>query len=382
MSLPTRMDRRRIISLRIAGIEVGMDPSWMILALLVAWSLATGVFPNLYDGLPVMTYWWLGLLSVVGLAVSIVLHELAHSLVARRFGIKIRSITLFVFGGVADMADQPARPRAELLMAAAGPAMSLALAAVLHGVVVAGESAGWSATVLAVPSYLALLNSVLAVFNLVPAFPLDGGRVLRAALWSMWGDFSRATRVAVRIGSGGGILLSLLGVAAALSGNVVGGLWWILIGFFLRSAAQGELQTLQARHVLAGITIRDFVTSQPVTVPADISLDALVSDYVYRSGHEMYPVSDGNSIVGSVGVEAIRRIPRDQWGQTRVDAIMQAQSADNTIPVGMEITDALDHMNRTGQSRLLVTDDSRFAGIVTLKDLLRPLSLRLKLGDA
>ncbi|MFZ8984691.1 MAG: site-2 protease family protein, partial [Steroidobacteraceae bacterium] len=170
------MDRRRIISLRIAGIEVGMDPSWMILALLVAWSLATGVFPNLYEGLPVMTYWWMGLVSVLGLAVSIVLHELAHSLVARRFGIQIRSITLFVFGGVADMADQPARPRAELLMAAAGPAMSLALAAALHGLVAAGESAGWPATVLAVPAYLALLNSVLAIFNLVPAFPLDGGR--------------------------------------------------------------------------------------------------------------------------------------------------------------------------------------------------------------
>jgi len=382
MSLPARMDRRRIISLRIAGIEVGMDPSWMILALLVAWSLATGVFPNLYGGLPVMTYWWMGLVSVVGLAVSIVLHELAHSLVARRFGIQIRSITLFVFGGVADMADQPARPRAELLMAAAGPAMSLVLAGLLYGLVAAGESAGWPATVLAVPAYLALLNTVLAVFNLVPAFPLDGGRVLRAALWSLWGDFSRATRVAVRVGSTGGMLLSLLGVVAALSGNVVGGLWWILIGFFLRSAALGELQTLQARHVLAGVTIRDFITPQPVTVPADISLDTLVNDHVYHSGHEMYPVSDGNAIVGSIGVEAIRKVPRERWGTTRVDEIMQAQSADNTIPVGMEVTDALDHMNRTGRSRLLVTDDDRFAGIVTLKDLLRPLSLRLKLGDA
>ena len=224
------------------GFEVSVDASWLLLGVLIAWTLAGSVFPDVTPGLTPAHYWVMAGFATAGLLMSIVFHETAHSLVARHYGLPIRGITLFIFGGVAEMTAEPNRPRDELLMAAAGPAASLLLAAICYALLVA--VAAWDGPLAAagVLWYLALINFMLALFNLVPAFPLDGGRILRAALWSWRGDLVWATRIAAGAGNLFGALLIVLGLIEVLQGDFVGGIWRFLIGMFLRGAASASLQ--------------------------------------------------------------------------------------------------------------------------------------------
>ena len=230
---------RSLSLFKLAGFQVRIDASWLVFAVLISWSLAEGYFPAIYPGLPTRSYWALSVIGLIGLACSIVAHELAHAIVARRYDLPVRGITLFIFGGVAELGGQPRHPKAEFLMAIAGPILSLILAGLFYVVLLASESA----RVPFVPGlalYLTYLNLALAIFNMVPAFPLDGGRVLRAALWWGLADFHRATRLAVVSGYVFAVLLAGLGVMSAVSGDIVRGVWWVTLGMFLASAARME----------------------------------------------------------------------------------------------------------------------------------------------
>src|SRR5436190_7526494 len=229
---------KRITLFKVAGIPIGIDPSWIVIAVLIAWSLSVGLFPMLYPGLPVATYWSMGISGALGLFISIVLHELGHAVVAQRYGIPIRGITLFIFGGVAEMRDEPPSPKAEFLMAIAGPAVSVAIALVCWALAHVGARAHWPIAPVDVFAYLASMNGLLVLFNLIPGFPLDGGRVLRSALWKWKNNVRWATHITSQIGSFFGIFLILLGVWSVLRGNFIAGMWWFLIGMFLRNAAQ------------------------------------------------------------------------------------------------------------------------------------------------
>ena len=212
------MSGKRFKLFELLGFEVKIELSWLVLAALLTWSLATNVFPANREGLAKATYWWMGVAGTLGLFASVVFHELCHSLVARRFDLPITGITLFIFGGVAEMEDEPPSARSEFLMALAGPASSAMLGLTFFGLSLLGSGADWSDPVGVVLGYLASLNGSLAVFNLLPAFPLDGGRVLRAILWGAKKDLSWATRIASRIGSGLGILMMVVGLFVALTG--------------------------------------------------------------------------------------------------------------------------------------------------------------------
>jgi len=236
---------------RVFGFPIRVDPSWVPVAALVTWSLASSVFPALAPGLSPPVYWGMGAIAALGLFASVIVHELAHSLVARRHGISIRGITLFFFGGVAEMACEPPSARSELLVAAAGPAASLAVGGAGWGMLMAATASGAPAPASAVIGYLALTNGVLALFNLVPAFPLDGGRVLRSLLWGWTGDLRRATRISSGVGAAFGFLLVGLGLLRALwAADLMGGLWWVLLGLFVRNAAAGAWQQLLLRQAL------------------------------------------------------------------------------------------------------------------------------------
>lgn len=233
------MPATRLTLFDLFGFKVRIHASWLLLAALIVWSLAAGYFPHAAPGLAVSTYWGMGLAGLVGLAGSIVVHELAHSLVARRYEMPIAGITLFVFGGVAEMENEPKTPKGEFLMAVAGPVMSVAIAVLMYAVASlvvrwGGGGGGWAVAVLA---YLALINLLLAIFNLIPAFPLDGGRMLRAALWAWRGDLMWATRMASFSGVTIGMAIMGLGLWLALTGSTITGLWWVLIGFFVRTSA-------------------------------------------------------------------------------------------------------------------------------------------------
>jgi Zn-dependent protease/predicted transcriptional regulator len=357
---------------RLFGFEVRIDPSWIFLALLVAWSLAQGLFPVYAPGLAVASYWLLGVAGVIGLVVSIVVHEFSHSLVARRFGLPIGGISLFLFGGVAEMTDEPPAPKAEFLMAVAGPISSFMLAGLFGTLESAGSQQGWPLWLTALLFYLTYLNLVLAIFNLVPAYPLDGGRMLRAGLWAWRRDIHKATYIAALIGRGFGLGLIVLGLLTAFGGYAVSGLWWILIGMFLRFAAGNSYKQLLLRERMAGVPVRRYMSEKLVTVPPDITLRELLEQYVYKYHHRLYPVvENGNDLVGCIDARQLTGISADQRERRTVADISRSCDPDTTVTADSDAAQALSLMLRTGNSRLVVTDGHQLAGVVTLQDLLK-----------
>lgn len=370
---------KHITLFRLYGFEVKLDASWILLALLVSWSLATGYFPAQIPGHTDMIYWGIGLMGAFGLFSSIIFHEMCHSLVARAYGLPIRGITLFIFGGVAEMDEEPQSPKVEFWMAIAGPISSYALALAF---LVAASFAGAydSQTLLGVLlGYLVMINTMLATFNLIPAFPLDGGRMLRAALWRWKGSIRWATRHASRIGAAFGIGFVVLGVLNVVQGDIFAGLWIALIGMFLHGAAGSSYTQLRTRQALEGLPVCRFMSRDPVAVPPHISLRELVDDHMYVSGHDTYPVVEGNQLLGAVGLSQIKHIPQPQWQNTLVRDIMSPCSPDNMIRADADTVQAISLMQQSGNSRLLVVDGGRLVGIVAMKDILRLLALKLDL---
>lgn len=368
---------RTIKLFTLSGFSVGIDASWFIIAILVAWSLAAGLFPYEYPGLDVGTYWAMGIIGSLGLFACIVLHELAHARAARRYGLQIRGITLFIFGGVAEMQEEPPTPKSEFVVAIAGPLASVGLGALFGVIAVLGSSLAWPISAVAVLQYLAWINIVVVIFNLLPAFPLDGGRVLRSALWSWRSDLRWATGVTSSIGSAFGIGLIAIGVLSFIYGNFIGGIWWFLIGMFLRNAAQMSYRQLIIRQMLEGEPVLRFMHSEPETVGQNESISELVEEHVYRHHHKMFPVVENGHVIGCVSTRQIREIPREQWDQKTVGEVMEPCSPENTVSPDADAMRTLSRMNRTGRSRLLVVENNQLRGVVTLKDLTRFIALKL-----
>ena len=363
------------------GFTVRIDLSWLIILALVVWSLAGGYFPNRYEGLGWGVYLGMGLAAAMGLFVSIVFHELCHSLVARRYGLPMKGITLFMFGGVAEMQEEPPSAKAEFLMALAGPAASAAVCGAFLGISYAGEAASWPETVVGVLWWIGFINGILVAFNLIPGFPLDGGRVLRAALWKWKGDLQWATRAASRVGAGFGAVLMGFGFVALLFGNAIGGLWYILIGLFIRGAAKTGYRQVLIRQALKGEPVRRFMNEEPVTVPASATVEDLVENYVYRHHFKMFPVVEEDKLIGCVTTDQVKEVPREQWNENWVGDLARNCSDDNTVGPDEDAMKALSRMNNRNVSRLMVVQDSSLEGILSLKDLLKFLSLKLELED-
>ncbi|MGZ5513916.1 MAG: site-2 protease family protein, partial [Candidatus Aminicenantales bacterium] len=366
---------------RIFGFEVKVDWSWLILGALIVWSLATGLFPVWYKGLDKADYWAMGIAGAVGLFLSIVFHELWHSLIARRFGLNMRGITLFLFGGVSEMADEPPSPKAEFFLAVAGPISSVVLAAVLLAVSYLLTGPGPTTAVTGVLNYLGYLNFVLAGFNLIPAFPLDGGRVLRAILWGAWNDLRRATRVATTVGAGLGAGLMFLGVVQFFMGRSIGGIWTFIIGMFVRSTARSSYRQLLFRRALEGVPVRKFMVADVVTVKPETTVEKLVEDYIYKYHFKMYPVVGGGDLVGCVTLDQVKGLAREDWAAHNVGELARSCSAENTIRPDEDVMKALALMQRTGRSRLLVAEGGKLAGIISLKDIMGYIALKLDLEE-
>lgn len=370
---------RKIPLFKLFGFQINIDPSWFIIAILITWSLATGYFPNVHEELATSTYWIMGVAGAIGLFVSIVLHELGHSLVARRCGMEMRGITLFIFGGVAEMSQEPPSAQAEFFVAIAGPIVSVAIGGGL--LVVAGlqGALGLPEAVGGVIAYLAFINLILVAFNMIPAFPLDGGRVLRAALWHARSDLRWATRVTSMIGSGFGLVLMGLGVVSFISGQFIGGVWWFVLGMFLQGAARMSYQQALLRQALEGESARAFMRSNVVTVEPEQTLEDVVQNFVYRHQHKLYPVVENGRLVGCVTIGRIKEVSRDAWGATRVRDVMDGCTEDNTIAPDVDAMQALAKLNRTGSSRLMVVEGDRLAGVLSLKDLMGFLAMKIDL---
>lgn len=375
---------RRFQVAKLFGIPIRLDLSWFIIVVLLAWSLAQTYFPaQAPDQEPAM-YWTMGFVGAVGLFVSVLLHEFGHALVARSYGIRMNGITLFIFGGVAEMQDEPPSAVSEFFVAIGGPVVTVVLVGVFGAVSVGGRWLNLSPLMLAVSDYLAVINGFLFGFNMIPAFPLDGGRVLRSILWSAKGSLTWATRISSMIGSAFGMGLIFLGVAVFVfvPGGFVSGIWLFIIGLFLRGAAGMSYQQLIIRKALEGETVRRFMKANVITVPPDITLDELLQDYVYRHHHKMYPVVENGRVVGCITMRQLREVNAEARATTRVGDVADDVSEQNTIAPDVDAMQAMSRMNRTGQSRLMVMRDGSLEGVIALKDLMEFLSLRIELEDS
>lgn len=375
------MFKKSIKLFRLFGFEVKLDLSWLIVAALITWTLSADYFPHQFKDLPLSSYWLMGILGALGLFLSIVLHEFAHSLVARSYGIPMKGITLFIFGGVAEMNEEPSSPKSEFFMAVVGPISSFFISGVFYGAYFLGNKFNLPVAINGVTQYLAFINVALAIFNLIPAFPLDGGRMLRSVLWGIKDNIKWATRISTRIGSGFGIFLIILGILQVFGGNLVGGIWMALIGTFIQGAAKMSYQQLLLRRALEGEPVKRFMNENPVTVPPSITIQQLVEDYIYKYHFKMFPVIEDDNLVGCITTREVKEIPRDQWKEKTVGEVASKCSSENTIRYDADSVEALSKMKKTESSRLMVVENGHLRGIISLKDLLSFLSLKIELEE-
>ncbi len=370
--------RWRLFSL--FGIPLYLDLSWLIILVLMTGSLM-GTYTEKIEGLSTPVAVLLGLITALAFFTCILLHELGHALVAKATGLPVRRITLFLFGGVAELSEEPKSAGSEFLMAIAGPIVSAVLAAAFFLLATVGTTTGWPMELVVMFNVLGSVNLSVLVFNLVPAFPLDGGRVLRSLLWGTTGNLRRATYWASLMGRGFAWFLIAVGVFLALRGNLWSGIWLGIIGLFLNSAARSSYQQVMLRQGLEGEPVRRFMNPDPIVVPPTLDLHHWVDDYVYRYHRKAFPVVADGRLEGIVTTRALSKYPRDTWDQHTVGEAMTHDLAEVSISPDADALHALGQMQRTGLSRLLVVEGERLVGIVSLKDLMRFLNMKLELDD-
>lgn len=365
---------------KILGIPIRINYSWFAVFFLVSWTLAVGYFPSQIPHLSRVQTWTLSLFAAALFFASILFHELAHSYVAQRSGISILQITLFIFGGVAQMAGESRTPRTEMAIAAAGPLASIFLAGMFWGIGTLPELSGENKVLVAVCGFLAMSNGMLAVFNMIPGFPLDGGRILCAILWKLTDNIQKATRITSWIGKGVAVVLMIYGFLEVLQGYLLNGLWMVFIGVFLQQAAEAGYQNVLMRHSLSALRVVDLMKSPAVSVQSAMSLDTLVNDYFFRYRYNSFPVLDGERLEGMVSLNHVKTIDRQQWPVYPVAQIMDKDLSSLTVSRESAVVDALETMVRTHQGRLAVTAEGRLVGIISQRDILQAMKVKVDLG--
>lgn len=361
---------------RLLGIPLRIHLSWLIIFGLVTWSLAAGYFPAVVPDMPAWSYWARAVIAAAMLFASVILHELGHSLMARRHGVPIAGITLFVFGGVSEMKEEPRTPGQELQIAIVGPAISVLLAVVFT---VAGGFLGARGFAGAIVGYLAWINLLLAIFNMLPAFPLDGGRVLRAILWHWQGDMVQATRTAAHTGRVLAFAMMGLGVFQVFNGHL-GGLWLLLIGWFIMQAGSAGAVQASLRQALGGLKVGDVMTTDVKTVEATTSVADVIEAYFIRHTYGGYPVERRGEVIGLITLHELRNVPPDRRREVPVETIMVPLSAGLVVDPEAPVLDAFTRMASTRTGRLLILDGTRLGGLITLRGIAQLAQVRGSLG--
>jgi Zn-dependent protease/CBS domain-containing protein len=358
---------------RIAGIRIGINWSWLVVFALIVWSLASGVFPRQNEGLSDGVYLAMAIVAALLFFASVLLHELGHALQARREGMEIDGITLWLFGGVATFRGMFPSAGAEFRIAIAGPLVTLALGGVFLLFAVLTPTAE---AVDGVSAWLGYINLMLLVFNLLPALPLDGGRVLRSALWAARDDFGWATRLAAGIGRGFGYLFIAAGIGLFIFANAFSGAWLAFIGWFLLGAASAEARYLAAREALGGLRVRDLMVREPATVQSDLTLGRFMDDIVWSRRYTTYPVLDDGRVVGLLPFRCVAEVPRSEWDTRTVgDCVIPRERVPELEP-DEELIDALAELTEGEVNRGLVLEGDRLVGFLSITDLARALETR------
>ncbi len=369
--------------LRIGGIQIIIDYSWFIIYFLVIYSMADSYFPSTQHHYTTAQYWIMGTVAATLLFVSVLLHEFAHSFVAIKYGIQVLSIRLFIFGGVAQVSSEPRSGRHEFLIALAGPVMSMFLGILFGMVYVVLWLSGQYPPTAAVAGYLALSNVILALFNLIPGFPLDGGRILRAILWDRWDDMARATKVVSQLGNGFALCLILLGVVQfLLTQSLISGLWFIFIGLFMKQSATGSYQAVVLKQALAGVQIRQIMTVNVVGVDWLVSLEELVRDYIYRHQFTNFPVFNRDEFLGMVSLDDVKQVEKQLWAFKQVRDVMTPVEQVPSLKPTDDATEALARMVTDDLGRMPVLENGHLVGIVSRRDIMNLFKIKSDLGLA
>jgi Zn-dependent protease/predicted transcriptional regulator len=359
----------------IQGIRIRIDQSWFIAFFLFAWTLSSGYFPLQVPDYSAFTYWIAGTISSLGLFTCVLLHELSHCFAARRLGVEVRQITLFIFGGVSEMAQSnSSTPKAEFITTIAGPLSSLVLGLIFVTIAYLVKGSA-DRIVVEVIHYLYYVNFLLAAFNLIPGFPLDGGRVLRSYLWHRSGDLGKATRSAARVGQIFATTLMAMGLLSVLAMHIIPGVWLLLIGLFLKSSAENEYRSFELRVGLQDMKVRSIMTP-PVSVNTSITISDFVNDYVFHYHYRVFPVLELNRFVGMIDVRSIKGVPPNDWPTTKIGPYLSDPSTYCVLDPELDATDALRLLMTQNVSKGLVVRNGTLLGLITRSDLFKLISLK------
>ncbi len=361
------------------GIRIGLDYSWFIMFVLVVFILANYFFPQNIEGLSVGASWLLSVIAALLFFFSILMHEFAHAIAAQKRNVDISEIILFIFGGLAKMKKEPERARDEFVIAGAGPLCSFILGVMFLLAAFLLESMV-STGVYSVLWYIGYLNILLVIFNMVPGFPLDGGRMLRAVIWHYSGNLRKSTRIVSNLGQIFAFFLMFTGVLVLFGGSVIVGVVWIFVGMFLLQSAKSGYYMVAMREGLSGIPVKKIMTTNPSTVHPDISLRNLVNEYFFKNRFSCFPVMKRDEFVGLVEINQIKAVDRAQWEFTRVSDVMTPREALRTVEPDTDAYDVLMQMIDAGSGRLPVLDKGELIGIISRKDIMQFVEFRETLG--
>ncbi|MGD9576826.1 MAG: M50 family metallopeptidase [Syntrophorhabdus sp.] len=358
----------------IMGIPIRIHFSWLIVFGLITWSLSTFYFPHVAPDLPVASYWMKGVLAALLLFASVAFHELSHSFVAQRYAISIESITLFVFGGVAQMKGEPPHPKAEFWIALAGPLSSIFLSGIFF--MISGFVSGGAK---ALSTYLAQINLFISLFNLIPGFPMDGGRILRSAIWGKTRNFFYATQKASGIGRKIALFFIFIGIFSLFT-RMPGGLWLMLIGWFLYSAAQTSYQQSSLQETLSGVKVQDVMVKDMIVMSPNVSVEEAVNGYFLRYGYGGFPVLDGEKLLGIVTLKETMAVPRENWPMTKVSDIVTPHDSRWAVSPEDSVTKSLETMVTEDRGRLAVMEKGKIIGLITRNGVARYIQIRKEIA--
>lgn len=364
---------------RLLGVPLILHYTLILGVLLITWTLTVGYLPSEYPGLTSATYWLIGAIAAIVLFTSVLIHELAHSYIAKKSGLPVRRIVLFIFGGISEIEEEPKEANLEFKMALAGPLTSFGIALVLWLLQYGALALRASVVIVAPFEYGAYINVLLGGFNLVPAFPLDGGRILRAGIWRWKKDLIKATRIATKVGVFFAYLMIFGGFMFLISGVFISGLWFILIGWFLKSGAESSYRQTIISEALTGVAIRDIMTRDVHTVDPDTSVKDVVETHFTKYKHGGFPVEKDSRLLGLVTLEDIRKSPREKWQETKVGDVMTPCEKLKCASPDELAVDALMKMSKQDIGRLPVQEDGKLVGIVTRSDILHAIRVRTEL---
>jgi Zn-dependent protease len=371
------MTRHNIPLGRILGIPIALDYSWFVIFALITWMLAGSYYPAEFKDWPGLLYWVMGAVTAIMLFVSVLLHELGHSAVALRYKIPVRSITLFLFGGVAQIGAESPSAMAEFLIAIAGPIVSIGLA--IFFIAVQPLLAGME-PLMGLAKYLAYINLALVLFNLIPGYPLDGGRVFRAIVWSITGSMRRATLIAANVGRFFAFALIYVGIWQMFRGNFGGGIWIAFIGWFLDNAASSQVQQAMFQGLLAGHKVSQAMSTHCATVSADLTLQELVDEHILTSGQRSFLVKRGEDTVGLMTLHRLKEVPRSDWVRTSAAQVMLPFDKLKRVGPDTDLSAALQEMDRDGVNQLPVTKGQHVLGMLNREDVITFLRTIQELG--